>query len=332
MRFLILYFGIALWLGVSLFHVEFERYSALSSIIDETAAVLAVAAAAAILARIEGRHIRDFNIGRGGAGADIAAGAAGGFLALSLLVLALHEAGFLRFGGVTLGWAPALGFGLLWAVAFLLVGLTEEGSFRGYLLFTLTRGVNFWWAAGGVGTLSFATWLNRSGNGSAGVYLAAAMGLLPSLWVHLRWVHHERLRMPGFWYAAWFTSVGFGYVHTFNTGESWLGIFSASAIGFVFCVSVRLTGSAWWAIGFHSAWDWTQTFFYGTPDSGVVPQGHFLTTTPAGPALWSGGKDGPEGSILVLPVVVVTLLAVLLLYRRRHMSESPSTAVEAQLS
>ena len=93
-----------------------------------------------------------------------------------------------------------------------------------------------------------------------------------------------------------------------------------------------MTGSAWWAIGFHAAWDWTQTFFYGTPDSGLAPQGHYLSTAPDGPAFWSGGKDGPEGSILVLPIILLTLLAVTLLYRRRSLPESPSTAVEAQIS
>ena len=51
-----------------------------------------------------------------------------------------------------------------------------------------------------------------------------------------------------------------------------------------------------------------------------------------GAVFWSGGKDGPEGSILVLPVVVLTLLVLTLLYRRRSLPESPSTAVEAQLS
>ncbi len=88
-------------------------------------------------------------------------------------------------------------------------------------------------------------------------------------------------------------------------------------IGFVFCVSVRLTGSAWWAIGCHAAWDWAQTFFYGTADSGKVATEHFLTTTPAGNALWSGGTDGPEGSLLVLGVLVLLLLALLVIYGRR---------------
>jgi hypothetical protein len=136
----------------------------------------------------------------------------------------------------------------------------------------------------------------------------------------------------GFWNAAWLTSTLFGYFHTFNPGESWIGIFSAAAIGFVFCASVRLTGSAWWAIGFHASWDWAQTFFYGTADSGLVPTGHFLSSTPTGAVLWSGGSDGPEGSVLVIPVVVLVLLALVAIYGRKTKTESTSPAVASQLS
>ena len=82
----------------------------------------------------------------------------------------------------------------------------------------------------------------------------------------------------------------FGFVHTGNNGENWIGIFAAAFIGFVFCVSIWVTGSAWWAIGCHAAWDWAETYFYGTADSGLVAPGHLLTTSPAGNPLWSGGS------------------------------------------
>ena len=123
--------------------------------------------------------------------------------------------------------------------------------------------------------------------------------------------------MAGFWLAAWVGSTLFGLVHTGNHGENWIGILSAAAIGFVFVVSVRLTGSAWWAIGFHAAWDWAETYFYGTADSGLVPQGSFLLSRAQGNAFWSGGTDGPEGSLLVLGVVLLVLAALMIIYGRR---------------
>jgi membrane protease YdiL (CAAX protease family) len=154
--------------------------------------------------------------------------------------------------------------------------------------------------------------LNSKGSGVWGVYGFALLGLIPCLMLHLK-----KTEGAGFWQAAWATSTLFGYIHTGNNGENWIGIFAAALIGFVFCVSIRVTGSAWWAIGCHAAWDWGETFFYGTADSGVTAQGHYLTSTPAGATLWSGGPDGPEGSVLVVPVVLLILAAVVLLYGRR---------------
>jgi hypothetical protein len=106
-------------------------------------------------------------------------------------------------------------------------------------------------------------------------------------------------------------------MHTGNNGENWLGIFAVGVIGFVFVVSVRVTGSAWWAIGCHAAWDWAETYFYGAADSGNVATGHYLTTTPAGPAFWSGGADGPEGSVLVLGVMLLLLVLLVVVYGRK---------------
>ena len=119
-----------------------------------------------------------------------------------------------------------------------------------------------------------------------------------------------------FWQASWVTSTLFGLIHTGNNGENWIGIFAAGAIGFVFVVSVWVTGSAWWAIGCHAAWDWAETFFYGAADSGNVATGHYLTVTPAGPVLWSGGTDGPEGSVLVIGIIVLLAVALVAIYRR----------------
>ena len=229
----------------------------------------------------------------------------------------------MHFGPVALTGGQVWWFGALWGVGFLMVGLTEEGAARCYLQFTLTRGINFWWALGLTGAMCLDLLLLGKGQGIWGIYIFAAMGLLPCLWLHLR-----KTPRGGFWQAAWVTSTFFGFIHTGNNGENWVGIFAAAAVGFVFCVSVYVTESAWWAIGCHAAWDWAETFFYGTADSGMVAKGHFLTTTPVGSALYSGGTDGPEGSLLVIPIVLLLLVAVVLIYRRRKPAETAPALAE----
>jgi membrane protease YdiL (CAAX protease family) len=108
-----------------------------------------------------------------------------------------------------------------------------------------------------------------------------------------------------FWPAAILSSLLFGYIHHGNTGENWLGAFNAGAVGFLFCLLLRRTGSLWMAIGFHAAWDWGETYFYGVADSGQVAPGHLLNPSFSGPAWLTGGSVGPEGSWLCLGLIVI---------------------------
>jgi len=305
-----------------------KEFSPKSALFQECLQFFPVLIAAAISALIEHRSILDYNLRGRNRLLHFSVGLMAGVAALSALVASLHAGGWLQFGAPALSGAPILQMGALWAIAFLLTGFSEEGLTRCYMLFTLTRGINYWWALGTVLCFSLFALANPHGNGSGGVYLMAALGVIPCLLLHLR-----ESPSAGFWEAAWLTSTFFGYVHTFNKGETWIGIFSAAAIGFAFCVSVRVTGSAWWAIGFHAAWDWAQTFFYGTADSGMVAHGHYLTTSPAGAVVWSGGSAGPEGSVLVIPTVLVVIVALVLIYgRERPPFKSVSVTDLSQLS
>lgn len=116
-----------------------------------------------------------------------------------------------------------------------------------------------------------------------------------------------------FWPAALFLSVMFGVAHLRNPGENVLGILQVVATGLLFCLMIRRTGNLWFAVGFHAAWDWAETFFYGTPDSGLLGVGRFLNSSVQGPKWLTGGSAGPEGSIFAL---IVLLLCALLIHFR----------------
>jgi membrane protease YdiL (CAAX protease family) len=290
---------------------EFTASLALS---EELSVLLPLLAAAALVAWIERRSsLLAYNLTGPRRLPHFLGGLAAGFLALSALVGALAWGGWLHFGPIALSGAEIFKYAALWGCACLLVGCFEEGTFRCYLQFTLTRGINFWWALGIIGAVCLRLLLHAKGNGVWGVYAAALLGLLPCLWLHLK-----KAEGAGFWQAAWVTSTLFGFIHTGNNGENPIGIFAAAFVGFVFCVSVRVTGSAWWAIGCHASWDWAETYFYGTADSGTVAPGHYLASSPAGNIFWSGGTDGPEGSILVIGALLLLLAALLLLYSRKN--------------
>jgi uncharacterized protein len=316
-------------------------FSPTLTFVGELIPLLAMLPVGTLVARIEHRKILDYNLNASRRGLHFFSGVAAGFAALSVLVGALTFGGWLHFGPIALSGPAVLKFGAAWACAFLLVGCVEEGIFRCYLQFTLTRGINFWWALGVIAVIGLDLLLRSKGNvgiiafiwpdslppvegdGVWGVYLIALLGLVPCLLLQLK-----KVEGSSFWQAAWVTSTLFGFFHLGNKGENWMGIFAAAAIGFVFCVSIRVTGSAWWAIGCHAAWDWGETYFYGAIDSGNVATGHYLTVTPAGSAFWSGGADGPEGSVLVVVIIVLLLVALVAIYGRRKPALMNAPAIE----
>jgi membrane protease YdiL (CAAX protease family) len=109
----------------------------------------------------------------------------------------------------------------------------------------------------------------------------------------------------GFWPAALLLSAAFGASHLKNPGEAWIGALAAGLIGLFFCLTLRRTGSLWFAVGFHAAWDWGESFFYSVPDSGAVSPGHLLSSSFHGSRWITGGSVGPEGSLLCFVVIAV---------------------------
>lgn len=125
----------------------------------------------------------------------------------------------------------------------------------------------------------------------------------------------------GFWPAAIALSCAFGLIHLRNEGEHWTGLLAASAIGFFFCLTLRRTGSLWFAVGFHAAWDWGESFFYSVPDSGMKSPGHLLSSSLAGSPWLSGGSVGPEGSVLCFVVIAAAWAA----FDRMYPAESAAS-------
>ncbi len=257
-----------------------SELSPLSGIVGEGSTFLVVLLVTWIMSKIERRPNSVYGLGGGRTAARFLAGLAWGVVCLSLLIVILWKSGFLVFESRLIYGADILRYGALWLVGFLFVGLLEEYLVRGYLQFTLTRGL-------------------------AGVY---------------RWAfktpHSAAL---GFWTSAIFFSILFGLGHSNNPGESPIGLLSAGLAGMVFCFSLWRTGSLWWAIGFHTSWDWGQSFLYGVADSGTMVQHHLFATHPVGKPILSGGATGPEGSIYIVAVLaVVALIIAFTLPRARY--------------
>jgi len=221
-----------------------------TQILREAAVVLGLFIATWVMSKIEKRPVLSYGLTDSRMVRRFFFGLAVGLLSISALVGALWTTHLLVFDGRVLSGAAIWKYAALWAALDLLVAFFEEGLFRGYLLYTLTRGLNFWW-------------------------------------------------------AALITSALFGAAHGHNAGESALGLITAAVGGLVFCLSLWLTGSLWWAIGMHTGMNWAEAYLYGVIDSGSVSQGRLLESHPVGAPIWSGGTTGPEGSVYAVIILLV---------------------------
>jgi uncharacterized protein len=132
----------------------------------------------------------------------------------------------------------------------------------------------------------------------------------------------------GFWPSALLLSALFGLVHATNGGENILGDVSVVSFGLLLCLFLRRTGNLWCAVGFHLGYDWGQTFFYGAPNSGLLPSHSFFNASLSGPPWLTGGTVGPEASIFCPIVLALVAILFSLKYRdaRYRPLSPPSTS------
>jgi CAAX protease family protein len=92
-------------------------------------------------------------------------------------------------------------------------------------------------------------------------------------------------------------------------------------MGLFLCLTLRRTGNLWFAVGFHAAWDWGESFFYSVPDSGEIAVGHLMNSTSQGPKWLTGGTVGPEGSVLCLVIILILFIA----FQRSYSDQQSAT-------
>lgn len=117
-----------------------------------------------------------------------------------------------------------------------------------------------------------------------------------------------------FWPAAILTCALFAWAHHGNPGETWIGVAEIVLIALFLCVALRRTGSLWFAIGWHMSFDWGESFFYSTANSGMQATGHMLKASMSGSKWLSGGTVGPEATIFDLIVTAIGILLLLKIY------------------
>ncbi|MGH8233089.1 MAG: lysostaphin resistance A-like protein [Rhodanobacteraceae bacterium] len=234
-------------------------------------------------------------------------------------------------------------------IATCVMGMTAKRSWLSYGLRAPRAAAHFWQGAlwGGVVLSGMMISLYLAHGVSIKISGAHALPLFESglLWAvaFLLIAASEELAFRGYAFfkllrcckspivAAVLMSLLFGGVHLSNSGESLIGVAQVVAFGLVCCLAVWRTGSLWWVFGLHAAWDWSETFLFGTADSGLAATGQLFITHATGPAWLSGGSVGPEGSIVVFPAMAVLALAAMTTLPRNMPRSSQSEVAPARV-
>lgn len=122
----------------------------------------------------------------------------------------------------------------------------------------------------------------------------------------------------GSWAALVVSSLVFGLTHLLNPHGTIEGaLFIAVEAGILLAAAFMLTRRLWLSIGFHVAWNYTQSAIFSGVVSGNEASEGLIRSTNNGPDLLTGGSFGVESSVLALLVCTTTGVVMLVMAARR---------------
>jgi membrane protease YdiL (CAAX protease family) len=109
----------------------------------------------------------------------------------------------------------------------------------------------------------------------------------------------------------------FGATHLANPGATLTsGAAIALEAGVLLGVSYMMVRNLWLPIGLHFGWNFAESAIFGSVVSGNAFSGLFATTM-TGPELLTGGKFGPEASVISVAICAAAAVAILVVAMRR---------------
>lgn len=142
-----------------------------------------------------------------------------------------------------------------------------------------------------------------------------------------RGVLYQRLR-KGYknpWVAILVSPVAFVIVHMGIPGCTIWAIISIYLIGVLFCLMVYYFDSLWIAMAIHTAWNFTQNFIFGLPNSGTIYSFSIFKLDQASVknTLFYNSEFGVEASIT--PIIIFVILNAVVHYM---MKKKPQTSLD----
>lgn len=122
----------------------------------------------------------------------------------------------------------------------------------------------------------------------------------------------------GSWAALVVSSLAFGLTHLMNPQGTMEGaLFIAVEAGVLLAAAYMLTRRLWMSMGFHMAWNYTQSGIFSGIVSGNDASQGLVKSTVKGPDLLTGGNFGVESSVIALVLCTTTGIVMLVMASKR---------------
>ncbi len=181
----------------------------LGTLLLEGSILLLTVIPALIMAKIERRKFGEYGLpARSAFGKTFWIGGLVGFLAISGCLVAIFALHGFHLTGFAIHGQTLVTATLEWSLAFIVVGLSEEFAFRGYLQYTLTTGMGFWWSAILLSALFGLAHAGNPGESKSGLLSVVCFALLFCLFLR---------RTGNLWWAVGFHA-GWDWGQTFFYG------------------------------------------------------------------------------------------------------------------
>lgn len=141
------------------------------------------------------------------------------------------------------------------------------------------------------------------------------VGVAEEFWFR-SYIQQTLWKSIGIWPASMVIALVFAAEHYFfKTGENIWDVITLVSLSLLLSYSMLRTGTLWFAVGFHIAYDYMQLFVIGTPNGARIPVGRMLDVSFNGPPWLTGGALGTEASFLMYPAIALLWLYVWWRYR-----------------
>lgn len=110
----------------------------------------------------------------------------------------------------------------------------------------------------------------------------------------------------------------FGLMHLANPGITVLSCINILLYGVVMSMVTFYFKSLWFCVAHHTAWNFTQNFVFGLPNSGLAAEKSFFQLAKSNHSIVYDGQFGVEGGIVVCLISVFSITILLTCFKKRE--------------